>query len=114
MWAVWPHNAAGFGPASARFLSTGQLLVAPVLGSPGDGASGAGLTPTLSWQAVSGVDGYQVALNDGSSWFLIVWTTGTSYTVPTGRLVDGHTYMWAVWPHNAAGFGPASARFFKA
>jgi hypothetical protein len=106
-----PSNAVSVYASFSQFSPP----AAPVLVSPVNGASGVSLTPTLTWQAVSGVDGYQVAVYDtvSSSWFLIVWTTGTSYSVPAGKLVSGRLYMWAVWAHNAAGFGPASARFFN-
>ena len=88
---------------------------APVLVSPGDGASGVSLTPTLSWQSVATADGYQVGVYDvaSGSWVLVVWVTGTSYPVPSGNLVSGHVYMWAVWAHNAAGFGSPSSRLFS-
>jgi hypothetical protein len=89
-----------------------DVLAAPVLLSPADGASDVSLTPTLMWSAVSGADSYQVGIHDGGRWILIEHTTATSYTVQGGVLANGHGYRWYVWPHNVDGFGITSGRSF--
>jgi hypothetical protein len=80
--------------------------------SPANGGTVSSTTPTLSWSAVTGADGYLVAIWGGSSWILVTTMTGTSYVVPGGLLVVGHSYAWYVWARNAAGYGSPSGRAF--
>jgi len=99
-----------------------QTLEAPVLSAPEDGATGISLTPTLSWQPVTGAIAYV-------PWIEGVWsvvTTETTINVPSGKLVAGTTYSWNVracsdinchdihprsasWTFTTAGTAPLSA-----
>ena len=108
-WLVWAHNAVGWSNPSAGWsFTTVSVPSAPSLLSPSDGASGVGLTPTLSWSPVSGADAYQIAVYDGASLVLVGYSGSGSYTVPSGRLVYGHTYTWLVWAHNGFGWSNPS------
>jgi len=117
VWVVWAHNGAGFSPYSTRYFSTaGSAPSTPSLVSPADGATGVGLTPTLSWSAVSGpCDGYAARIieaSTGSAVLHVNLRVVTSYTVPSGKLVSSKTYIWVVWAHNGAGWSPYSTRTF--
>jgi hypothetical protein len=111
VWVVFAHNSVGWSPPSTgwTFTTAGSVPSAPVLLSPSDGASGVGLTPILSWNAVEGADVYQVAVTDGSSWIVVAQTAGTSFTVPAGKLLTGHAYVWVVFAHNSIGWSNQSA-----
>ena len=109
-WLVWAHNAIGWSNPSAvwSFASGGSVPVAPVLLSPANGASGVSLTPTLTWNAVSGADAFQIAIYEGSTLIHVGYSASTHYSVPSGALVSGHTYTWVVWAHNGAGWSNPS------
>ena len=77
---------------------------APV--APGDGATVATATPTLSINAASDPDGDPVQYffratpsPDAETGAKVDsgWTTQTSFTPPVGSLLDGVTYYWHVW-----------------
>jgi hypothetical protein len=103
----------------ANFTTTSSLLPPPALGSPGTtsapGSSISTLTPTFSWQPVTGADGYALYVSrfNGSTYDLIFDTQidvgqpliSTSYTLPSGRLQDGNQYRWNMSSHNSAGYG---------
>ena len=60
------------------------------------------LTPTLSWDAVSGATGYKVYYGeDSSTSFFVGETSSTSQVLPT--LVNNTQYFWKVVPTNARG-----------
>jgi Zn-dependent metalloprotease/uncharacterized protein (DUF486 family) len=96
-----------------------SLLAPPALVSPGTttapGSSIATLTPTFSWQSVTGADGYglYVSRYNGSSYDLVFDSQvdvgqplgGNSYVLPAGRLQDGGEYRWNMSSHNSAGYG---------
>lgn len=111
----------------ANFTSTPTLLPPPTLVSPGTtsapGSTIATLTPTFNWQTVSGADGYALYVSrfNGSSYDLIFDSqidvgqplTGTSYTLPSGRLQNGNQYRWNMSSHNSAGYGsPNVTRYY--
>ena len=90
---------------------------APVLASPEAGATDVSLTPTLSWNAVSGsCVKYSVLIYSLSPSSLVDKAAPscsvTSYTVPSGKLVSGTKYRWYVSAYNVAGWGPRSYRDF--
>ncbi len=88
-------------PLEGRTLMT----VAPVALTPGTAAGPAAalatLTPTLTWSAVAGVNGYQVRVLDRTAGAYAVaatvGSTATSYAVPSGKLTAGHAFTWSVW-----------------
>jgi hypothetical protein len=97
--------------------SPGSVLPAPVALSPGRSAAPGPvfqtLTPTLSWRAVSGAQGYGVEVfnlttNDVAHEHTGLGT-GLSYTLPENVLLPGFRYRWTVWARNGQGFGPPSA-----
>ena len=102
--------------------ATTTTLPAPVAVSPGTTVSPGPvlttLTPTLTWQAISGVTftGYQVNVFDVTTNTLVSYTTGagdTSFTVPTtGALVAGNSYLWNVRALNGTLSGPPSGYLY--
>ncbi|HLL15811.1 MAG TPA: Calx-beta domain-containing protein [Pyrinomonadaceae bacterium] len=103
----------------ANFSQVSAPLTPPILISPGTatapGSSVATLTPTFTWEPVSGADGYALYVSrfNGSTYDLIFDSqadvgrplTGTSYVLPSGRLQDGGQYRWNMSTHNSAGYG---------
>jgi uncharacterized repeat protein (TIGR01451 family) len=103
-WKVVAKNANGSAPDSAIWSFT--TLVAPpsaaVLSSPGNGASGQSVVPTLSWSPASGATTYEVHLDTANPPGLAGTTSGPSY-LPSPALAPGTTYYWSVLAKNAAG-----------
>ena len=70
--------------------------------SPTDTATNVSVTPTLSWDAVSGATGYKVYYGtDSSTSTSLGETSSTSQILPT--LVNNTQYFWKVVPTNARG-----------
>lgn len=84
-----------------RFVVESTFVSAPVLVSPPDGSSYAGI-PTLSWNAVSAVGAtgisYLVEVDDSPSFLSPNWTTTTSglTVAPALTDVDNKTWFWKV------------------
>lgn len=82
--------------------------------TPTSGATGIGLTPTLSWQTSAGATSYSYQLDDSASFSaplledLTLPSGTTSHAVPSGLLAAGQTYYWRVTATNSAGSIPAS------
>ena len=66
----------------------------PALISPANGAAGISLTPTLSWNAVSGTDGYMMYLGTSNPPTAPTPVSSTSFT--TAALKPATTYYWKV------------------
>jgi hypothetical protein len=94
------HNNAAPSPPSA-----------PTLSSPSNGATSVSTSPTLNWNAASGVSSYQLQVSTISSFTTTVVNqsgiTATSYAV-TG-LTGNTTYYWHVDATNDAGTSAYSA-----
>jgi len=77
-------------------ISPGQPINEATVGNAGVRTT----TPTLSWQAVSGAVSYQLQVDNNFNTFaspeVDITTTGTSYTVPFGRLGYDDSYGWRV------------------
>ena len=70
--------------------------------APTNTATNVSVTPTLSWDAVSGATGYKVYYGTDSSTSTFVGeTSSTSQVLPT--LVNNTQYFWKVVPTNARG-----------
>ncbi len=121
--ATTPNGAQ----AIANVTVTGaqvQNLLAPTLFGPANGATGVSATPTFSWSAVVGSDGYRLLVatsaatlpsspSVGSCGSCIVDAaiSGTSYT-PSSALRGGVPYYWevhALTPVSNPGFGAWSS-----
>lgn len=85
-------------------------LTAPILIAPANKASNVSVTPTLSWNAVSGADTYGVRISTAVNFRSVLYSTdnisGTSFTVPSGELNYSTTYYWQA---NATADGVTSA-----
>jgi hypothetical protein len=75
-------------------------------------------TPTFQWNAVTGVSGltgYQINLYDstlGKSYSYQVGASATSYTLPSGVLTAGDSFVWNVRILVGSQSGPPSAYFY--
>ncbi len=113
-FAVWAHNAAGWGPGSdyAEFygLPAPPVPAAPTGLSPTGSISKWGPSVPFKWGAVAGADKYELYLqyySGGAYKYYYAWTTTTnSKTVwPSAKYT---WYRWWVRAHNASGWGPYS------
>lgn len=115
-WRVRARNDAGAGPWSGTPSFTtetstgGEVPDQVVLDTPASGADDVGTMPTLSWQAATGAESYelQIAVNPRFTSLVFQETglTGTSREV--GPLENGTTYYWRVRATNGVGDGPWS------
>ena len=87
---------------------TGSPPAVPTLASPSTGTTylTTGVTPTLTWSAVSGATEYQVVVNDGN--INSPWLSTTSWTMSS--LPNGQ-YAWQVRARNTAGTSNLSAKW---
>jgi hypothetical protein len=125
VWNVRGLAGTQSGPPSAYLyfqVPAAATLPAPVATGPGSTVKpGPVLTttaPTLSWQAVTGVTsltGYQIFLTDETAGKTYSYQTGASvdsFTVPTGTLASGDTFVWDVRVIAAAQDGPPSSYLY--
>jgi subtilisin-like proprotein convertase family protein len=108
---------------SIRVYYNDPVLSAPTINSPGSttspGSTLSTLTPQFTWNAVSGATGYGLYIRDMTTNTLVFNNnggpkTGTSYNLPSGYLVNGHSYRWAMTTFNSAGEGAqGSYRYFQ-
>ena len=106
-WQVRARNASeASGWSVASFTTLSQSLARPTLVAPADRATGIALTPTLSWNAVSGAATYAVQLSEQQNFSnLIVNVTNvsiTTYGISSG-LTGGKRYYWRVSAASASG-----------
>ena len=101
-WQVVAKNSSG-STASAiwSFTTQGSAPPAPALLSPGNGAAGVSLTPTVNWSAATGATSYDVYFGTASPPPLATNTAGTSYA--PGTLNAGTVYYWQVAARNGGG-----------
>jgi predicted phage tail protein len=124
-WRVRAINGQGVGgawSASRTFTLTSAPPPAPVLLSPVQGASVNTLTPTFSWQTVSGAKTYTLQLTlptdtSFSSPFInhtgITIGTYTLSAAEAANLHFGSLYNWRVLAVNVAGDSTPSAATFQ-
>ena len=74
------------------------------------------MTPTLKWQDANGESAYLLEIDDDPAFIppLVyqnpnVTESSTTFTVPTGFLIDGTTYYWRMTATNAFGEAVASS-----
>ncbi len=87
---------------------TGTPPAIPTLASPSTGTTylTTGVTPTLTWNAVSGATEYQVVVNDGG--ITSPWLSTTSWKMSS--LANGQ-YAWQVRARNSGGTSNLSAKW---
>jgi len=94
---------------------SGSLLPdIPKLISPADESTITTTTPTFTWASVASADYYGIFIYKGFYDFsdnaLVVAEKvyGTSYTIPSGKLLSGNTYTWTVVGYNSYGYSNPS------
>ena len=103
--------------------TTGFSAVAPVAPTqvaPGNSSSPglqiSTLTPTISWNAALGANGYGVYVEDVATSTLVynIDSVGnvTSVTLPSGTLVAGHNYVWNMRSSDSAGYTYCTTHFY--
>ena len=77
----------------------------PLLSSPADASTGISTSPTLSWQASSGVSSYSVQVSTAANFSTLAYNqTGiTSTSTAVTGLAGNTTYYWRVNATNAGG-----------
>ena len=110
---------------SSRIHTEAPIPPPPPTNSPGNtsppGPVLSALTPTFSWNAVSGATGYGLFVRDIGSNALVYNSdvepaplTGTSFTMPSGRLQAGREYRWNMTSLNDSGeSGVSTTRYFQ-
>lgn len=103
-WRVYAKNSNGTSPWSTVWnFATQTDLSAPVLLTPVNGYVGTSATPTLDWEAMTGIINYTVQISTISNFAVITdsaTVTASQYTVPTGKLQNFITYFWRVKASN--------------
>lgn len=94
---------------TVKNLLAGQNNNTPVtLLSPANNSTNVSLTPTLSWQALSGASSYNVQVSTNSSFSSNILVnnnvSSTSYTVPYGILSNNVKYYWRVKANNSTAY----------
>lgn len=102
----YSSSQAGSSVAPKVVVTYDRLVPVPAQVTPADGARVPTLTPTLTVNAVTDLDGdpvqyyFQVWSGEGLPWDGQLTNSGfissTSWTVPAGVLSDGVTYSWSV------------------
>jgi hypothetical protein len=118
-WFARAQDSAGFGPNSAVLYFQVQVPPPspPALVSPGT-TNGPGptlptLTPTLSWSISAAATNYGAYIYDINAHIYIYYNDAlgnlTGFTLPSGVLTSGSSYLWQARASNAAGFSAYSA-----
>lgn len=86
---------------------------------PANGTTIASMQPELQWASSSGADRYYVTVYRRVASMIaevayFPGLTGTSVTLPEGRLAAGNTYEWYVVSENDLGFGYSNQSVFTA
>jgi surface antigen/GH25 family lysozyme M1 (1,4-beta-N-acetylmuramidase) len=112
-----------------RFIHVSKEVRPPVIISPGDAVSPGralnSLTPTFAWTPVAEASGYGLYISDqtapgtpliypNANGVTTTPLTGTSYTLPSGYLVNGHAYRWGMTSFSGSGeSGQSSVLHFQ-
>ncbi len=104
-------NRGGQSAFVTRFSPPQQRPAAPVLSSPGNGASSVPVTAPLSWNVASGATSYSIYLGTSLPPPLFATTSATAYT--PGALQAGATYYWQIMANNSAGSASSATWSFS-
>jgi hypothetical protein len=91
---------------------------APALDSPGSflspGPSIAGVSPTLTWNTITGANGYAVFVYDLTTGSMVYSndSVGNVSSVTLGELPGGSSFQWVVQASDSAGFSPLSTPLY--
>ena len=107
----WRINAKNAGGTSAWSTSSGFTTIVaapgvPVLSAPADNATGIAVSPTVTWNAVTGAATYRVQVSttsDFSTGIVVDDSTLTTASKAVGTLSNGTKYYWRVDAKNAGG-----------
>jgi len=100
---------------SRSFTTRYGVPDAPVLSSPGDGASGVSLSNTFSWTNGGGATEYDIYIDTDSNFSSPAVATAlgtTSYTAQVGDMDNSRVYFWKVVARNAYGTAESAVRGF--
>ena len=112
-WRVSAYNAtgnSGYSPPRKFTTIVSAPSVGPTLLSPAANATNVSLTPSFTWNSVSGAGSYGLQLSADSLFNTIIADANnlpTSYT-PLLTLISNTLYYWHVNASNAGGTGPYS------
>jgi hypothetical protein len=91
--------------ASAATLPVPTVPDPPVLASPSNGATDLVQPVTMDWGDISGVDSYQLQLDEAASFVSPITDTSLSLSLcNVSGLGDGTQYYWRVRAHNSVGW----------
>lgn len=90
------HNSITINAGKTTTASVSWRSFCPTLSSPSYGNSSDDDTPYFSWYSVSGSDGYQLQVDDYSTFYSPVIDMETSYTSYTSSSLSDDTYYWRV------------------
>ena len=114
-WRVSATNTTGTSAWSvvSSFTTVAPLAipVAPTLSSPANVATNVSRTPTMSWNAVTGVATYEIQVSTTNTFALVTFgRTGlTARSIRVSPQLGSRTaYFWRVRAVNTAGTGPWS------
>ena len=96
--------------ADASFSVFSTLTEIPTLTSPGDSATGVGLSPSFSWDIISNASSYDIEIATDSDFNSIVVSENSTSNFYTGATLNqSTTYYWRVKAKNSCGDGNFSA-----
>ena len=103
-----------------RNLIEVEGLIAPEIFSPLNNSVVNTLTPTFNWRSVTNADYYGLYVSKspyGEENLIFDSRTdgyifSNSFTLPSGRLVDGNNYRWEVYAYNNSGDYAASEKWY--
>jgi uncharacterized repeat protein (TIGR01451 family) len=122
LWYVTAYDGAGNVSPPPPPLDFGVGAPAKFTGTAGAGGPSGTIntpTPTFTWSAVSGAQGYYLSVVDETlhTPAFSRFGSGTSFTLGTGgspSLVNGHSYRWYVSAQDINGVGAATTQSFTA
>ncbi|MCL0070782.1 hypothetical protein M1N44_03300 [Dehalococcoidia bacterium] len=112
IWNIIEQIFNLFKPEPDQQPIDAPTLAPPTLSSPSHSSIVSTLTPVFRWTAAPGAESYGLYIRDLTTGRLVfdsqargITITGTSFTLPSGILIDGRNYRWNMRPWNRAGWG---------